>query len=128
MPLSLALDPRDPLPLYAQLERGIKAAIAAGTLDVGAQLPTVRQLAVELKINANTVAKVYAELERQEVLTTRRGVGTFVAQAPVSNASSQPKRGNVLRAFAERFLAEAAAQGFTSQEVHEEIRRLCQPL
>src|SRR4051794_11529051 len=68
----------DPMPLYAQLERAIKFAIATGKLRIGEQLPTVRQLAVLLKINANTVAKVYAELERTGIVETRRGVGTFI--------------------------------------------------
>ena len=63
--------------MHAQLERGIRSAIAAGRLKAGDQLPTVRQLAVDLRVNANTVAKVYAHLERSGVLETRRGVGTF---------------------------------------------------
>jgi len=74
-----ALDAADRTPLHAQLERGIRSAIAAGRLTVGDQLPTVRQLAVSLRVNANTVAKVYAHLERSGVLETRRGVGTFIA-------------------------------------------------
>src|SRR5258708_28278886 len=73
-----AIDPADRTPLHAQLERGIKAAIATGRLVVGEQLPTVRQLAVDLRVNANTVAKGYAYLERAGMLETRRGVGTFV--------------------------------------------------
>jgi GntR family transcriptional regulator len=77
----LTVDHRHPTPLYAQLEQGIRGAIGAGRLPPGAQLPTVRQLAVELKVNANTVARVYADLERAGVLETRRGVGTFVATA-----------------------------------------------
>ena len=75
-----AIDERDPTPLYAQLERAIRVAIATGRLGVGDRLPTVRQLAVDLKVNANTVAKVYSELERAGVLETRRGVGTFIRQ------------------------------------------------
>ncbi len=73
-----AIDVNDPTPLYAQLERAIRVAMATGRLNVGDKLPTVRQLAVDLKINANTVAKVYGELERSGVLETRRGVGTFI--------------------------------------------------
>src|SRR5215217_6519734 len=73
-----SLSPSHPMPLYAQLTRAIRFAIATGRLRVGEQLPTVRQLAVELRVNANTVAKVYAELERSGILETRRGVGTFV--------------------------------------------------
>ena len=60
----VSIDPSDATPIYAQLERGFRAAIASGRLRPGDQLPTVRQLAVQLRINANTVARVYAELER----------------------------------------------------------------
>src|SRR5512145_2288564 len=77
-----AVDPRDPMPLHAQLERSIRVAIAARRLKSGDQLPTVRQLAIALRINANTVAKVYTHLERTGALQTRRGVGTFVLDAP----------------------------------------------
>src|ERR1051326_1865 len=73
------IDTKHPTPLYHQLERSIKFAIATGKLRIGEQLPTVRQLAVDLKINANTVAKVYTELERTGVLETRRGVGTLAS-------------------------------------------------
>jgi GntR family transcriptional regulator len=106
----------DPTPLYAQLERAIRFAIATERLRVGDQLPTVRQLAVELRINANTVAKVYAELERAGVVETRRGVGTFV-RARAFEAARRSDRERELRALADRFLAEAAALGFSPDEV-----------
>ena len=67
------VDTSHPTPLYHQLERSIRFAIAIGKLGIGDQLPTVRQLAVDLRINANTVAKVYTELERTGVVETRRG-------------------------------------------------------
>ena len=110
------LDPRDRTPIYAQLEQGIRAAIATGRLASGAQLPTVRQLAVELRINANTVARVYADLERSGVLETRRGVGSFVSGTP---AQAQPKRDKDrrLNAFVTRMLADAGTAGFTVQEL-----------
>jgi len=82
MALTLALDPADPTPIYAQLERAIRAAIATARLRPGEQLPTVRELAVQLRINANTVARVYTALERDGVFETRRGVGTFVSTTP----------------------------------------------
>src|SRR3982751_5390736 len=78
----VSIDPRDPTPIYAQLERALRAAIATGRLGGGEQLPTVRQLAVDLRINANTVARVYAELERAGVIETRRGIGSFVTATP----------------------------------------------
>ena len=117
------VNPRDPLPLYAQLERAIKLAITGGKLSVGDRLPTVRQLAVDLKINANTVAKVYAELERQGVLSTRRGIGTFVETVDVRSTVSRGKRAASLNALVERFLAEAAGQSFTPDELLEQMQR-----
>jgi GntR family transcriptional regulator len=106
----LTLDTRDRTPIYVQLERGIRAAIAAGRLRPGSQLPTVRQLAVELRINANTVARVYGELERAGVLETRRGVGTFVTASP-AQAHPPHERDRRVRAFATRVLADADAAG-----------------
>jgi GntR family transcriptional regulator len=120
--LSLAVDPTHPTPIYAQLDQGIRAAIATGRLGIGVQLPTVRQLAVELRLNANTVARVYADLERAGVLETRRGVGTFVA----ARQPAPPRRGREaeLRALAERFGAEAAARGFAVEDVLRELARM----
>jgi GntR family transcriptional regulator len=106
----------DPMPLYAQLERAIKFAIATGKLRIGEQLPTVRQLAVMLKINANTVAKVYAELERTGIVETRRGVGTFIR---ARNVDSIPlhDRDRRFRQSVDAFLAETTSLGFSLDEV-----------
>ena len=117
------VNPRDPTPLHAQLERSIRVAIASGRLKVGDQLPTVRQLAVDLRINANTVAKVYAHLERAGALETRRGVGTFIAQ-PRDHARNEEARDNELRAIAERALAEASAHGFTAADLRRALQAL----
>jgi GntR family transcriptional regulator len=106
-----AIDPADRTPLHAQLERGIKAAIATGRLPVGAQLPTVRQMAVDLKVNANTVAKVYAYLERAGMLETRRGVGTFVA-ARTDSLQEESLRRTELNRLVDRFLADLSSHGF----------------
>jgi GntR family transcriptional regulator len=110
-----AIDENDPTPLYAQLERAIRVAIATGRLNAGDKLPTVRQLAVDLKVNANTVAKVYGELERSGVLETRRGVGTFIREA-AARGSSRPDRERLLVELADRFLAGAATLGFSEDE------------
>lgn len=112
----VALDSRDPTPIYAQLERGLRAAIATGRLRPGDQLPTVRQMAVDLRVNANTVARVYADLERHGVLETRRGVGSFVSATP-AQAHPPRDRERRLRAFATRVLADADAAGFTVEEL-----------
>lgn len=116
----VTVDPRDPTPIYAQLERGLRAAIASGRLSPGDQLPTVRQLAVDLRVNANTVARVYTDLERRGVLETRRGVGSFISATP---AQAQPPRDRErrLRAFVTRVLADAAAAGVTLDELREAL-------
>jgi GntR family transcriptional regulator len=112
----LSIDPHDPTPIYAQLERGLRAAIATSRLRPGDQLPTVRQLAVELRINANTVARVYAELERANVIETKRGVGSFISATP---AQAHPPREHErrLRTFVTRVLADAEAAGLGIDDV-----------
>jgi GntR family transcriptional regulator len=116
----VSVDLRDRTPIYAQLERGLRAAIATGRLRAGDQLPTVRQLAVELRVNANTVARVYAELERAGVLETRRGVGSFVA-ASTERARSPREHERRLKAFVTRVLADAGEAGFTIDELQAEL-------
>jgi len=113
---TISIDPQDATPIYAQLERSLRAAIATGRMQPGDQLPTVRQLAVELRVNANTVARVYAELERAGVIETRRGVGSFISATP---AEARPPREQErrLRAFVTRVLADADAAGFTVDEI-----------
>ena len=117
----VSIDARDPTPIYAQLERGLRAAIATGRLGPGDQLPTVRQLAVDLRVNANTVARVYAELERAGVLETRRGVGSFIAAASTGRARPPREHERRLKAFATRVLADAGEAGFTLDELLAEL-------
>jgi GntR family transcriptional regulator len=116
-----SLSPSHPMPLYAQLTRAIRFAIATGRLRVGQQLPTVRQLAVELRVNANTVAKVYAELERSGILETRRGVGTFVStrQFAITHREEHEKHLNEL---IDRFLEEAGALGFSIDDLLDQLQ------
>ena len=116
----VAIDARDSTPIYAQLDRGLRAAIASGRLTPGDQLPTVRQLAVDLRINANTVARVYADLERAGILETRRGVGSFI-RASAAEARPPDEHQRRLRAFVTRLLADASAAGFTPDELVEHI-------
>ena len=110
------LDPADATPIYAQVGRGLRAAIAAGRLKPGDQLPTVREMAVDLRVNANTIARVYSELERAGVFETRRGVGTFV-RAGRGEARPASEHARRLKAFATRVLSEGDAHGFSAEEV-----------
>ena len=115
------VDSTSPTPIYAQLDRSIRAAIATGELEPGAQLPTVRQLAVDLAVNANTVARVYAQLERDAILETRRGVGTFVRESP-SPQAARAHRERELRELIQRFVGDAALLGFTLPELISQLR------
>ena len=95
--------------------------MATSRLKPGDQLPTVRQLAVELKINANTVARVYADLERSGAIETRRGVGSFVT-ASGDQARSKRDHEKQLRSFVTRVLADGATHGFTAEEIINALR------
>ena len=112
----VSIDPQDRTPIYAQLERALRAAIATGRLRPGDQLPTVRQLAVHLRINANTVARVYVDLERARVIETRRGVGSFVSATP-AQAHPPQDHGRRLQAFVTRVLADADRSGLTIDDL-----------
>ncbi len=116
----VTIDARDKTPIYAQLERGLRAAMATSRLRPGDQLPTVRQLAVELRINANTVARVYADLERAGAIETKRGVGSFVTASP-EKARPVREHDKRLRAFATRVLAEAGGAGFDIDDLIAEL-------
>jgi GntR family transcriptional regulator len=118
---TFSIDSTSPTPIYAQLDRSIRAAIATGELEPGAQLPTVRQLAVDLAVNANTVARVYAQLERDGMLETRRGVGTFVRESP-SPQAARAHRERELRELIRRFVGDAALLGFTLSELITQLR------
>ena len=109
------------VPPYLQLVEQVRQALRMGLLQAGDQLPTVRQLAVELSINANTVARVYAELERTGILETRRGVGTFVIATP-AKAHPPKQHERRLRSFITRLLADASAAGFTLDDLLEALQ------
>ena len=118
---SFDVDSSSPTPIYAQLDRAIRGAIATRKLEPGAQLPTVRQLAVDLAVNANTVARVYAQLERDGILETRRGVGTFVRGDPSAD-DARKHRERELRELIRRFVGDAALLGYTLPELINQLR------
>jgi GntR family transcriptional regulator len=115
MNLPLDIDQTSRMPIYAQIGQGIRGLIARGKLREGEQLPTVREMAVYLKINANTVAKVYAELEAEGILATKRGVGTFITKPDPKESRRDRKR--ELSELAEAFLTDTLSLGFSVEEI-----------
>jgi len=117
------IDPTDPTPVDAQLVRTIRSAIGAGLLEPDDELPTVRQLAVELRIGANAVSRAYAELQRQGVLATRAGVGHVVSASP--GDIGQEALLDELAALEDTFLRQANGLGFSLNDViiHLDSRR-----
>src|SRR5262245_21302749 len=117
------LDKKTGVPIYRQIQDQIRYGIASGALQSGEQLPTVRALAVELSVNPNTVIKAYSELEREGILTTEQGSGTFVApQTPA--ALTEAQRRAKLESLCSEFLAQAARYGFSPSEVMAAIQNL----
>ena len=114
------LDPGSGVPVYRQIIDQVLAAIATGGLSGGDRLPTVRQVAVELAINPNTVMRAYRELEIRNVLTTQQGIGTFVTRKPVE-VNEAERQGRLSRLVGE-FLARAGSEGFSAAEILERLQ------
>lgn len=114
------LDLRSGVPVYRQIIDQVRAGIASGTLTVGDQLPTVRQLAVDLAINPNTVLRAYRELELGGFLETQQGTGTFITEKRVKR--DEAERARQLAQLAGEFLSRAGAAGFTADELMEQLR------
>lgn len=118
--IKFILDPRIGTPFYRQIVDQIKFGIASGKLAVGDQLPTVRSLAVELKVNLNTVAKAYKELEIQNILETYQGTGTFIHKSDVM--LSEKERHLKLKDICREFMTIAFTYGFTIDEMINELQ------
>ncbi|MFN8259101.1 MAG: GntR family transcriptional regulator [Bacteroidales bacterium] len=122
--INFILDPKDGSPFYRQIIDQIKFGIASGKLQVGEQLPTVRALAVELKVNLNTVAKAYKELEIQHILETQQGTGTFINSNDIllSEKEKQKKIQDICR----EFTTIAFTYGFTIDQIINELQKMNQ--
>lgn len=116
------LDPRTGIPFYRQIIDQIKFGIAKGSLKIGEQLPTVRALAVDLKVNLNTVAKAYKELEIQNILETQQGTGTFVGESGVS--ISEKEKSGKLKEICDEFLTIAFSYGFSTDDLIRELQKI----
>jgi GntR family transcriptional regulator len=119
--IDFRLDPKTGIPFYRQVIDQIKFGIAAGNLKVGEQLPTVRALAVELKVNLNTVAKAYKELEIQKILETQQGTGTFVNTNKVH--VSNKERENKLKEICNEFTSIAFSYGFSVKDIVDQLQK-----
>jgi len=117
-----ALDLHTGVPVYRQLIDQVRAGISSGSLSAGDQLPTVRQLAVDLAINPNTVMRAYRELELGGLLETHQGTGTFISEKKPEKKTAERER--QLDQMAGEFAARAGAAGFALEEVIERLREL----
>jgi len=116
------LDLHSGTPVYRQIMDQVRGAVASGALTSGDQLPTVRQLAVDLEINPNTVVRAYRELELGGMLETQQGTGTFISAQKVKRADAQRER--QLSQIVGDCVSRAGAAGFTVEELIEELRGL----
>jgi GntR family transcriptional regulator len=116
------LDSHSGVPVYRQLIDQVQAAIASGTLAVGEQLPTVRQVAVDLAINPNTVLRAYREMEIRGLLDTQQGTGTFIADKRVEYSKDEQDR--KLSQLVGEFASRAGADGFTLKQLMKALREL----
>jgi GntR family transcriptional regulator len=110
------------VPVYRQLVDQVLVGMASNALTAGDQLPTVRQLAVDLSINPNTVVRAYKELEIRGMLATQQGTGTFITTKKVKQDEAQRQRR--LSQMVGEFVARAGADGFTVDEIVERLKDL----
>lgn len=114
-PLNVVLDPSSGVPFYRQIILQIEMALADGRLSAGYQLPTVRGLAVELRVNPNTVARAYQELEIRGIVNTQFGAGTFVSDKEIT--LTDVEREQILGQLVRGFMSQAASYGFTVDDI-----------
>ena len=115
-----AINPADPAPIWRQIEEGIRRLIALGALSPGAAVPSVRDLARDLRVNPNTVARAYQRLTETGVLMVKRGEGTYVADAPAQPRKAE--RHEALRDGANRYASTAIAIGAEVTDAVDELQ------
>jgi GntR family transcriptional regulator len=119
--IQFVLDPKTGIPFYRQIIDQIKFGIASGNLTMGEQLPTVRALAVELKVNLNTVSKAYKELEIQNILETQQGTGTFIGRADIK--IPEKEKNKKLQNICNEFTSIAFSYGFSKIDIINELQK-----
>jgi GntR family transcriptional regulator len=120
--MRFGLDLKTGVPVYRQIIDQVHAARASGALRPGDRLPTVRQMAVDLSINPNTVVRAYRELELTGALTTHQGTGTFITMARVEQSAEDRER--KLDQLVAEFVARAGREGFTVKELRSRLKEI----
>ena len=115
MAFTITIDLKSGVPIYRQIIDQVKSAIATGTLGPGDRLPTVRQLAVDLSVNPNTVSRAYNELELTGLVETQMGSGTFIGSKRVERDDVERRR--MLEQICQEFLSRASSHGFTLADI-----------
>ena len=123
--MQIQLDFRSGIPIYAQIIDQVKRMVAAGVLQPGDQLPTVRQMASDLRVNFNTIARAYRSLDEAGIISTQHGRGTYIL-APPSEEGTEKIRREALEGLTRRYLAEAAQLGGSPEEIDEILQRYFQ--
>jgi GntR family transcriptional regulator len=118
--LNLQIDFRSGLPIYTQIVNQIQVQVFGGVLKPGDQLPTVRAMAEELRVNFNTVARAYRLLDEARIISTQQGRGTYITEIPPPNVTEQLRKES-LEALTRRFLSEAMRLDFTRVEINQMV-------
>ncbi len=113
--IEFTLDPKSGVPFYKQVILQVETAIASGRLTSGDQLPTVRSLAVDLKVNPNTVGKAYNELEIRGIVNTQQGTGTFISNKKITLSDVEKER--ILNEISRSLIARAGSYGFSLKDL-----------
>ena len=121
--MEIRIDPHSRVPIYAQIVECIKHMVARGELRPGQQLPTIRRLAVDLRVDPNTVAHAYRILDAEGVISTQRGRGTFITERPDEKRLTEMRR-EKLRAIMGGALLEALSLGYSPAEVRNAFEQL----
>ena len=118
--LTLQIDFRSGLPIYTQIVNQVQTQVAGGVLKPGDQLPTVRALAEELRVNFNTVARAYRILDEERIISTQQGRGTYITEIPPPKVSEKLRRES-LEVLAQRYISEALRLEFSKSEIRQMV-------
>ena len=118
--LTLQIDFRSGLPIYTQIVNQVQAQVVSGILKHGDQLPTVRALAEELRVNFNTVARAYRILDEARIISTQQGRGTYITEIPPPNVSEKLRR-ETLEALTQKYISEATRLEFSKSEIRQMV-------